>query len=70
MFEEYQKTEQTVAFWIGAKPIKTVGVGSVRITLIRSSGETIVIILKEVLHVPGFLTNLVFVLCLYKKRMY
>lgn len=70
MFQKYQKTEQSAADWTGAEPIKAIGVGSVRITLVRSSGETMVIILKGVLHVPGFLTNLVSVSRLREKEVY
>ena len=70
MFENYQKIEKTTAVWTGAGAIKAVGVGSVQITLVRSTGETMVIILKCVLHVPGFLTNLVSVSRLREKGVY
>lgn len=58
------------AMWTGAGLIKAVGVRSVQITLIRLSGETMVIILKKILYIPGFLTNLIFVLRLCKKEVY
>ena len=70
MFENYQKIEKTTAVWTGAGAIKAVGVRSVQITLICSTGETMVIILKSVLHVPGFLTNLVSILRLREKGVY
>ena len=41
-----------------------------QIILVRSTGKTMVIILKGVLHVPGFLTNLVSVSRSWKKGVY
>ncbi len=59
MFEEYTKVEQTSDVWTGAGPIKAKGTRTVRITLVCSKGAKTAISLKGVLHVPGFLTNLV-----------
>lgn len=70
MFKNYQKIEKTTAIWTGAGAIKAVGVGSVQITLICSTGETLVIILKGMLHVLRFLINLISVLQLREKRVY
>ena len=70
MFEEYTKVEQTSAVWTRAGPIKAIGTGTVRITLVCSNGATTVILLKGILHLSGFLTNLVSVSRLWKKRVY
>lgn len=70
MFQDYTKIQQSSAVWTGAGPIKAVGTGAVRITLVCSNGATTVILLKGVLHVPGFLTNLVSVSRLCEKGVY
>ena len=70
MFEEYTKVEQTSAVWTGAGPIKAIGTGTIRITLVCFNGATTVILLKGVLHVPKFLTNLVLVSRLWEKGVY
>ena len=67
MFENYQKIEKTTAVWTGTGTIKVVRVRSMKITLVRSTREIMIIILKGVLHVPDFLINLVFVSQLWKK---
>lgn len=67
MFQEYQKVEQTSAIWTGVGSIKANGTKSVQITLVCSNGATPVIMLKGVLHMPGFMTNLVLLIFLRKK---
>ncbi len=70
MFEEYTKVEQTSDVWTGARPIKAIGTGTVRITFVCSNDAKTAISLKEVLLILGFLTNLVSVSRLREKEVY
>ena len=69
MFKNYQKIEKTTAVWTGARGIKVVEIRSVQIIFVRSIEETMIIILKDMLYVPRFLTNLVFVSWLWEKKV-
>lgn len=50
--------------------MRAIETGTVRITLVCFNGIITAILFKAVLHVPGFLTNLVSISCLRKKGIY
>ena len=68
MFEGYTKVEPTSDVWTEAEPIRAIRTGTVQMTLVCPNGARTAILLKGVLYVPGFLTNLVSISHLQKKE--
>ncbi len=70
MFDGYTKVEKTSDVLTWAGPIRAIGTGTVRMTLVCSNNTRTAILLKGVLNVLRFLLNLVSVSCLQEKRVY
>ncbi len=70
MFEGYTKVETTSDLWTGAGPIRAIRTGTVQMTLVCPNVARTAILLKGVLYMLGFLTNLVSISRLQKKEVY
>lgn len=70
MFQTYRTTSTGDQVWTGAGPIDVAGVGNISLTLLCKDGSKTDVVLNEVLHVPGFITNLLSVKKLRNKHVY
>ncbi len=69
-FSDYHLSSSQQIIWTGGGPVEVKGYGSVPIDWITQNGERVPVILTNVLHVSGIITNLISVRKLDLKSIY
>ncbi len=69
-FVEYHFISQEKDFWTRVGSVRAIGKDKVRMELTKSDGSHSFITIYDILHVPTFMTNLIFVSLLQKKGIY